>query len=341
MKPIRCCLMLLAALGAAAPSSASAMAARHRQPAPSAHKQTPEFNEDVLNAEVLLDRNGFSPGVVDGHDGDNFANALHAFQQVNGFAVGRLDQQTMERLAQGSAAPILGQYIVQPADLQGPFTPQIPQDYEKMAQLPRLGYRSPQQILAEKFHMSEQLLSVLNPGKNFDQPGTVITVANVAPMPEDPKLAARQAEGSGSGTSEQAKAAKVVVDKHSHAVLAFGSDNRLLAFYPASIGSTEKPAPSGEFEVRSISYDPAYTYNPAYAFKGQRAEHKVTVRPGPNNPVGLVWIGLSAKGYGIHGTPDPDKIGKTQSHGCVRLTNWDALALAKLVKRGTPVDFAG
>jgi lipoprotein-anchoring transpeptidase ErfK/SrfK len=133
----------------------------------------------------------------------------------------------------------------------------------------------------------------------------------------------------------------VVVDKPHHAVLVYDADNRLLAFYPASIGSTEKPAPSGRFIIRSVDYDPTYTYNPAYAFKGQHAQRKVTIRPGPNNPVGLVWIGLSAKGYGIHGTPDPHEIGKTQSHGCVRLTNWDALSLAKLVSKGTPVDFVG
>jgi lipoprotein-anchoring transpeptidase ErfK/SrfK len=162
----------------------------------------------------------------------------------------------------------------------------------------------------------------------------------VAPMPADPKLAARCGEGSGSSTQQQPKAAaKVVVDKRNHAVLAYGPDNRVLAFFPASIGSTEKPALSGTFEVRSVAYDPDYTYNPAYGFKGQKAERPVRVAPGPNNPVGMVWIGLSAKGYGIHGTPDPDKIGKTQSHGCVRLTNWDALALAKLVKRGTSVAF--
>jgi lipoprotein-anchoring transpeptidase ErfK/SrfK len=124
-------------------------------------------------------------------------------------------------------------------------------------------------------------------------------------------------------------------------VLVYSADNRLVAFYPASIGSTEKPAPTGTLVVRSITYDPNYTYNPAYAFKGQTAEHKVTVRPGPNNPVGLVWIGLSDNGYGIHGTPDPDQVGKAQSHGCVRLTNWDALALARMVKCGTLADFVG
>jgi lipoprotein-anchoring transpeptidase ErfK/SrfK len=322
-------------------------AARHHashHPAASRHAATaqkPPFSQAVLEAEVLLDRAGASPGAIDGRDGENFANALHAFQQASGLPAGPLDQQTMAGLAQASNGAALTQYTIQPEDVKGPFAPQIPQDFEQMAELPRLAYHNPRQELAEKFHMSESLLATLNPNINFEQPGTVITVANVAPMPENPKLAARAGEGSGSTEQNGPAASKVVVDKPHHAVIVYGPDNRLIAFFPASIGSAEKPAPSGSFMVRSVSYDPTYTYDPAYHFRGQKAEQKVTVRPGPNNPVGLVWIGLSAKGYGIHGTPDPDQIGKTQSHGCVRLTNWDALKLAKMVKRGTPVDFLG
>jgi lipoprotein-anchoring transpeptidase ErfK/SrfK len=117
------------------------------------------------------------------------------------------------------------------------------------------------------------------------------------------------------------------------------SARRLTAFYPDSIGSDDKPAPSGAFEVRSVARNPTYRYNPKYAFKGQKTNKPVEISPGPNNPVGLVWIALSAPSYGIHGTPDPDKVSKTESHGCIRLTNWDALALAKLVRKGTRVQF--
>jgi lipoprotein-anchoring transpeptidase ErfK/SrfK len=156
-----------------------------------------------------------------------------------------------------------------------------------MAGLERLAYRSPRQLLAEKFHMSEALLAELNPNANFDQVGTTITVANVAPMPPNPKLAARNGEGSGSSAQQENKAAKIVVDKRSRAVLAFGPDNRLLGFFPASIGSAEKPAPSGDFVVRAVAYDPDYTYNPAYGFKEQKAERPVRIAPGPNNPVGV------------------------------------------------------
>ena len=346
-------LTLVAALVVSGVISEPGWAARHHHPpatrphaaAPQQSKQ-PALNETVLQAEVLLARAGFSPGAIDGRDGENFANALHAFQQANGLPVGRLDEQTIASLTQLSNEPVVAEYTIQPDDVAGPFAPVIPQDFEKMAQLPRLAYHSPRQLLAEKFHMSEALLAALNPGKDFAAAGTAITVANLPQM--TPGQYAGTPAGQGSGSSRApAKAeagpaaARVVVDKPHHAVLVYGADNRLVAFYPASIGSAEKPAPSGRFVVRSVAQDPTYTYNPAYGFKEQKVRHTVTVRPGPNNPVGLVWIALSAKGYGIHGTPEPDKVGKTQSHGCIRLTNWDALALAKLVKKGTPVDFAG
>ena len=190
-----------------------------------------------------------------------------------------------------------------------------------MKGLKRLGYRNVREMLAERFHLSSAALSALNPKTRFQRPGEIIQVPNaVTPHGAD-------------------KVARVVVDKPGRDVQAFSADNKLVAFYPASIGSTEKPAPSGEFQIRRIVRNPDYTYNPAYQFKGVKAEEKFTIAPGPNNPVGAVWIDLSFEGYGIHGTPDPEAIGKTQSHGCVRMTNWDALDLASLVDKGTPVVF--
>ena len=296
--------------------------------------------------QVMLARDGFSPGEIDGQKGDNTEKALHAFQEVNGLPVGPLDPATADRLGQGNNAPVLVQYTIQPQDVAGPFSPQIPTDFAQMAQLPKLAYTSPRELLAEKFHMSEDLLAALNKGKDFSQAGTVITVADVG-GPDAPVVAETQKHSASadpqaaSGSSTEPAAARVVVDKRARAVEVFGRDNRLIAFYPATIGSTEKPAPSGSFEVKDIVRNPSYTYNPAYGFKGQQATKPVKVAPGPNNPVGIVWIGLSDKGYGIHGTADPHTVGKTHSHGCVRLTNWDALALARLLKKGTPVDFAG
>lgn len=349
-------LALFAALFVSAPTAESASAARHHHAAAvhkqaAAHKQTqaqqgaPAIDQNVLQAEVLLDRAGFSPGVIDGRDGDNFANALHAFQQVNGLQVGALDQPTLDKLGQFDGGPALSQYTIQPQDVAGPFLPNIPSQFAEMAQLPQLAYRSARQLIAAKFHMSEGLLAALNPDKNFAEAGTVLSVANVPQGGDDPAIVAQALHAhrgnTGSSTAPGQAAARVVVDKQNNSVQVFAADNRLLAFFPASIGSAEKPAPSGTFQVSRVDYDPTYTYDPAYHFKEQKVQRKATVKSGPNNPVGVVWIALSAKGYGIHGTPDPDTIGKTQSHGCIRLTNWDALTLARLVKKGTPVDFIG
>jgi len=355
MQKTRIWLGLTAAFLVSGSMAGSASAARHHHAAaaskPAAQKQAqaqqraPAINQNVLQAEVLLDRAGFSPGVVDGHDGDNFAKALRAFQQVQGLQVGPLDQATLEKLGQMGGGPALGEYTIQPQDVAGPFVAEIPRQFDEMAQLPQLAYPNPRQLIAAKFHMSEGLLAALNPGKNFAEAGTVLSVPNVPQGGDDPAVVAQELHqhrgNTGSSAAPGQAAARVVVNKGNRTVQVFSADNRLLAFLPASIGSAEKPAPSGTFQVARVDYNPTYTYDPVYHFKEQKTQHKATVKPGPNNPVGVVWIALSVKGYGIHGTPDPDAVGKTQSHGCIRLTNWDALTLARLVRKGTPVEFVG
>ena len=191
---------------------------------------------------------------------------------------------------------------------------------EDLRHLKALGYTSPREAIAEKFHMSEALLEALNPGKKFDQAGNVILVANV------------------SGNDAKLNVDRIEVDKSRQTVKAFASD-RLVAFFPATVGSREKPTPSGTLKVISVDANPNYRYNPKYKFRSVRSKKAFEIKPGPNNPVGSHWIGLSAEGYGIHGTSHPSTVSKSESHGCVRLTNWDATLLGRSIRKGTPVAF--
>jgi lipoprotein-anchoring transpeptidase ErfK/SrfK len=276
----------------------------------------------MFKAEVLLDRLDLSPGVIDGKTSENARKAIVAFQRSRGLvASGKLDQPTWDKLCESMSAPVLIRYTITDDDVRGPFVHKIPRDFQGMARLHGLDYRSAAQLLAEKFHTSEAMIKLLNRGKTLDSAGTDITVPNVADGRPDGQVF------------------RIEVDKPAKVVRAFGRNDELIAFYPASIGSSEKPAPSGTYSVRRIVPNPTYHYDPKFQFKGVRTHRKLTIAPGPNNPVGLVWIDLTKASYGIHGTPRPEEIGKTQSHGCIRLTNWDAVDLAKRVRRGTPVAF--
>ncbi|WP_457091176.1 L,D-transpeptidase family protein [Microvirga sp. P5_D2] len=280
----------------------------------------------LIKAQVLLDRARFSPGVIDGRNGENLQNAIKAFEKVKGLKVdGKLDDEFWTQLNEGASDPALVEYAISEDDVKGPFA-SIPDKMEDQAKLERLSYTSAEELLAEKFHMDVDLLKELNPGKRFDAAGTSIVVANVM---HDPK------------NDEQAKKdlAKIEVVKSEKVLRALAKDGKIIAVYPASIGSEEKPAPTGSHEVRAVAPNPTYTYNPDYAFKGVKAKEKFVIKPGPNNPVGSTWIDLSVETFGIHGTPEPEKVGKAYSNGCVRLTNWDVEALAKMVKKGTPVEF--
>jgi lipoprotein-anchoring transpeptidase ErfK/SrfK len=278
----------------------------------------------MIKAQVLLDRARFSPGEIDGKSGENFGKALTAFTGHLGLnSTGQLTEEAWRELASTSSEPVLIAYTISDEDVRGPFVQSIPKRLELMKDLPVLGYTSAREKIAEKFHMSQDLLQTLNPGKKFDTAGHKIVVANVA-------------------TGDlPARAARIEVDKRAKVLKVFGGNQRLLAVYPATLGSAEKPAPSGQLTVTGVSKNPTYRYNPKYEFKGVRTTEPFTINPGPNNPVGVVWIGLSREGYGIHGTPDPSKVSKTESHGCIRLTNWDALSLASATAKGTIVNFSG
>lgn len=282
-----------------------------------------EIDPAVIKLQVLLDRSQFSPGVIDGREGDNVDKAISAFENATGLPVrGHPTEELLRVMASADTGPVLQRYRISEEDVKGPFLKAVPGTLEEMAKLEHLSYTSPRELLAEKFHLDEDLLVALNPGADFAQAGTEITVPLVKQL-------------------EQSKVVtNIIVDTAGGALGAYDAQGTLLASYPASVGSEGKPSPVGTHLVRAIAPRPKYYYNPKELnFSGVNAKGLLEIAAGPNNPVGTVWIDLTEPTYGIHGTPEPSLIGKSRSHGCVRLTNWDAEELAGMVKKGAVVTF--
>ncbi|MBS9722427.1 L,D-transpeptidase [Tianweitania sp. BSSL-BM11] len=287
---------------------------------PSTPTMSSKASEDMTKLQVLLDRAGASPGVIDGHDGSNVRKALLAYEELTGETLPIGNGPALDAALAATGGPALVDYTITPEDVAAPMVASVPDDYSEKAKLDHLSYTSVTEMFGERFHMDENYLKALNPEANFSRAGTIIRVASI-------------------GQNVTAQVDRIVADKARKQVRAYDASGNLVAAYPTTIGSGDTPSPSGTHQVKRIAFDPEYTYNPKLNFQQGQNDKVLRIPPGPNGPVGSIWIALDKPTYGIHGTPEPSKIGKTESHGCVRLTNWDAAELAKIVKPGVFVQF--
>ncbi len=271
----------------------------------------------IVRLQVLLDRAGASSGVIDGFAGENVAKAIAAFETMQGLpADGKLDADVIGRLLEQTT--VVEPYVISEDDVKG-LVAEIPEDYSEQAKMDQLGYTSVAERLAERFHMDIDLLKALNPISTFSV-GDTVSVVNP-------------------GAPRQGTVKRIEAHRRTGQILALSADGTQIAAYPATIGSRETPSPSGTHKVKGVARMPPYVYNPRINFKQGDNRKVLTLPGGPNGPVGTVWIDLSKPTYGIHGTPEPSMIDKSGSHGCVRLTNWDAEELAAMVKPGVIVKF--
>ncbi len=313
----------------------------------------------LLATQIALDRAGFSSGEIDARRGSNTDRAVRAFQEAQKLPVtGEVDAATVTALGEVFANP-LTTYSITAADVAGPFVERMPADMMKKADLPALGYTSVRELIAERFHVSPALLTRLNAKATFNE-GDTITVPNVEPFvmatANAPKPAAASAgrganvlaspapgaKPTGTAPTAPAPAAKkaeivITVTDATKTLSVQDATGATIFHAPVTVGSSNDPLPVGEWKVNGVQRNPVFNYNPALFWDANPTHSKAKLAAGPNNPVGIAWIDLSKEHYGIHGTPEPSRVGHTESHGCIRLTNWDVARLAALVSPGTKV----